>query len=152
MQDRLPEPPKDQADHSAPHGLSMSQHVSAVSKAGRCRQVAIVNAIPISSDTNVLLHGLHEDGPKRSQVVPSHASTTVKSFPSSNNEQNEQNFTATGLRVSSLREWGIRSIDLAVHQAGFVAEFDVPGAERKGQATMVSSQSFQKLVDSCQNT
>lgn len=54
--------------------------------------------------------------------------------------------------LQDVESWGIRSIDLAVHQAGFVAEFDVPGAERKGQATMVSSQSFQKLVDSCQNT
>lgn len=35
-----------------------------------------------------------------------------------------------------LQDVGIRSIDLAVHQAGFVAEFDVPGAERKGQATI----------------
>jgi hypothetical protein len=55
-------------------------------------------------------------------------------------------------KLQALESWGIRSTDLAVHQAGVVAEFDVPGAERKGQATMVSSQSFQKLVDSCQNT
>ena len=57
VQDQLPESPQDQADHLGAHGLSMSQHVS-VSNAGRCCQVAIVNAIPISSVTSVLLHDL----------------------------------------------------------------------------------------------
>ena len=41
-----------------------------------------------------------------------------------------------------VESWRIQSIDLALHQAGFVAEFDVPGAEHKDQATVVSSRRF----------